>query len=75
MTIINLAVVDNFNMEINEENFKTLAQYLQQTLSPDQNVRRPGKCIVLLIYSLFSVVKWIESKFCDDFAAFLKHKF
>lgn len=30
-------------MEINEENFKTLAQYLQQTLSPDPNVRRPGK--------------------------------
>lgn len=29
-------------MEINEENFKTLAQYLQQTLSPDQNIRRPG---------------------------------
>lgn len=30
-------------MEINEENFKLLAQYLQQTLSPDPNVRRPGK--------------------------------
>lgn len=30
-------------MEINESNFKILAQYLQQTLSPDPNVRRPGK--------------------------------
>lgn len=30
-------------MEINEDNFKTLAQYLQQTLNPDPNVRRPGK--------------------------------
>lgn len=30
-------------MEINEENFKLLAQYLQQTLNPDPNVRRQGK--------------------------------
>lgn len=30
-------------MDINEENFKLLAQYLQQTLNPDPNVRRPGK--------------------------------
>lgn len=30
-------------MEINEENFKNLAQYLQQTLSPDPNIRRPAE--------------------------------
>lgn len=35
-------------MEINEENFQKLAQYLQQTLSPDPNVRRPGKFFFLL---------------------------
>lgn len=29
-------------MEINEGNFKILAQYLQQTLSPDAEIRRPG---------------------------------
>lgn len=30
-------------MEITEGNFKILAQYLQQTLSPDAEIRRPGK--------------------------------
>ncbi|XP_044745803.1 exportin-2 [Coccinella septempunctata] len=30
-------------MEINEENLLTLRQYLQQTLSPDVNVRRPAE--------------------------------
>lgn len=29
-------------MEISEDNLRTLGQYLQQTLSPDVNVRRPG---------------------------------
>lgn len=33
-------------MEVNEENFKTLAQYLQQTLNPDPNVRRPGEIFI-----------------------------
>lgn len=31
-------------MELTEDNYKLMAQYLQQTLSPDPNVRRPGKC-------------------------------
>ncbi|GAB0098901.1 Exportin-2 [Sergentomyia squamirostris] len=30
-------------MDLNEENFRLLAQYLQQTLSPDPNVRRPAE--------------------------------
>lgn len=30
-------------MEINENNFERLASYLQQTLSPDPEVRRPGE--------------------------------
>lgn len=30
-------------MEINEQSFKLLADYLEKTLSPDPNVRRPGK--------------------------------
>lgn len=29
-------------MELNDGNFQTLAQYLQQTLSSDANIRRPG---------------------------------
>lgn len=40
-------------MEVNEENFKTLAQYLQQTLSPDQNIRRPGKLNHFVRYFFF----------------------
>lgn len=32
-------------MEISDENLNTLSQYLQQTLSPDVNIRRPGKCV------------------------------
>lgn len=35
-------------MEINEENFKSLAQYLQQTLNPDPSIRRPGKIFFLI---------------------------
>lgn len=46
-------------MEINEENFKTLAQYLQQTLSPDQNVRRPGT--ISIHFSLFAILPWFQS--------------
>lgn len=30
-------------MEISDDNLRTLGQYLQQTLSPDVNVRKPGK--------------------------------
>lgn len=29
-------------MDVTEENLATLANYLQQTLNPDQNIRRPG---------------------------------
>lgn len=32
-------------MEISDENLSTLSQYLQQTLSPEVNVRRPGKLL------------------------------
>lgn len=32
-------------MEISDENLNTLSQYLQQTLNPDVNIRRPGKFI------------------------------
>lgn len=32
-------------MEVTDENLATLANYLQQTLNPDPNVRRPGKYI------------------------------
>lgn len=37
-------------MELNEDNFKLMAQYLQQTLSPDPNVRRPGKKVRLYTF-------------------------
>lgn len=30
-------------MEISDENLQTLARYLQETLNPDVNIRRPGK--------------------------------
>ena len=30
-------------MDINENNFKILTEYLANTLSPDPAVRRPGK--------------------------------
>lgn len=30
-------------MDLNEDNFKLMAQYLLQTLSPNPDVRRPGK--------------------------------
>ena len=30
-------------MEINEQNLNHLAQYIQQTLSPDSALRKPGK--------------------------------
>lgn len=30
-------------MEVTDDNLATLANYLQQTLNPDPNVRRPGK--------------------------------
>lgn len=33
-------------MEISEDNLRTLGQYLQQTLSPDVNVRRPGTLLL-----------------------------
>lgn len=30
-------------MEVSDDNIRTLSQYLLQTLSPDPNIRRPGK--------------------------------
>lgn len=39
-------------MELNEGNFQTLAQYLQQTLSADANIRRPGKYEVMCYFSV-----------------------
>ena len=30
-------------MDITENNFRILSDYLQNTLNPDPNVRRPGK--------------------------------
>lgn len=45
-------------MEINAENLAQLAGYLQQTLSPDPNVRRPGKilfCLMLRNFINFSI--------------------
>lgn len=32
-------------MDINENNFKILTEYLSNTLSPDPSVRRPGESI------------------------------
>lgn len=32
-------------MEVTEANLQLLAGYLQQTLSADPNVRRPGECV------------------------------
>lgn len=39
-------------MEINEENLRGLAQYLQQTLSPDPTIRRPGNFYCTIFYFL-----------------------
>jgi hypothetical protein len=30
-------------MDVNEQSFQLIADYLNHTLSPDPNVRRPGK--------------------------------
>lgn len=38
-------------MELNEGNFKLMAQYLLETLSPNPDVRRPGKTENLVMYS------------------------
>lgn len=35
-------------MEISEENLRTLSEYLQHTLNPDPNIRRPGNSHYLL---------------------------
>lgn len=44
-------------MELNDTNFQTLAQYLQQTLSPDPSVRRPGKIFFWLSFlEIFSYI-------------------
>lgn len=40
-------------MELNEGNFQTLAQYLQQTLSSDANIRRPGIYEVMSMCDIF----------------------
>jgi hypothetical protein len=32
-------------MDLNEQSFQLIADFLNQTLSPDPNVRRPGKII------------------------------
>lgn len=37
------------DMEINETNLQQLGGYLQQTLSPDPNVRRPGAHIFNIV--------------------------
>lgn len=42
-------------MEISEENLATLAQYLQQTLNPDPNVRRPGTAFFIHVQCGFFV--------------------
>lgn len=34
-------------MEISEDNLRTLGEYLQHTLNPDPNVRRPGDYILI----------------------------
>lgn len=31
-------------MDLSDANFKLIADYLLSSLSPDANVRRPGKC-------------------------------
>lgn len=38
-------------MEVTEENLATMANYLKQTLSPDPNIRRPGKIIQIFYVS------------------------
>ena len=43
-------------MDINEQSFQTIADYLNQTLSPDPNVRRPG-----MTYCFFFATSIISS--------------
>lgn len=31
-------------MDITDNNFRIMSEYLANTLNPDVNVRRPGKC-------------------------------
>ena len=35
-------------MDLNEQSFQLIADYLNQTLSPDPNTRRPGMFFFLL---------------------------
>lgn len=41
-------------MEINDQNLQQLAEFLQKTLDPNRNVRKPGKEINLIL--LISVI-------------------
>lgn len=43
-------------MEINEGNFQSLAQYLQQTLNPDENLRVPGKNFEVMLICLLRLL-------------------
>lgn len=37
--------VDFVGMELTDDNLRTLSNYLEHTLSPDVNIRRPGELI------------------------------
>lgn len=56
-------------MEVNNENLQLLAGYLQQTLSPDPNVRRPGKlfkCDNLYSMKVFIYIfQYFNPHFCS----------
>lgn len=42
-------------MDINDNNFKIIMEYLQNTLNPDPNVRRPGKTFIRFQKAAFSL--------------------
>lgn len=52
-------------MEISDENLQTLARYLQETLNPDVNIRRPGKLKEFSFEKSFQNAFFVAEKFLE----------
>ncbi len=48
--------MSKLNIDVNEQALSELSGYLEKTLSPDPNVRRPGKVINVCLYSVLVFV-------------------
>jgi hypothetical protein len=60
-------------MELTDDNLRTLSDYLQHTLSPDVNIRRPGEFNLLSWTFLVSICLFLVSSqlFCMIMVSFL----